>query len=194
MKKLLCVLAAFVAFTSVAIAQENESEKVRLDIVVADSISTNLMSTVNTTNLGVRFGFNNSKVGVLLGGMVREGFCTADIDDGFPLDYYISANPYVGIELWNAELLGGVIFAGDGNIAPYVSAAYNIDLIKPTEEDSSRLSLKLGVEYFWDQFTGEKGARKDESGVEFGAAVIDVFSTFIPKASIGLQYTFGWDF
>jgi len=194
MKKFICILAALAALTSVAIAQENDSEKVRLDLVVADTISTNIVSTVNNTNLGIRIGLNDNKVGLLAGGMIREGFCTSDLQYGFPVDYYISANPYIGVELWNTEILGGIIFLGGGDFAPYVSAAYNFDLIKPTTGTSDRLSLKLGLEYFFDQYQGKHGVHKDAENAGVGAAAVDVLSLIIPKASIGLQYTFGWGF
>ena len=79
MKKMLIVIAAMTALSVCAFAQENESEKVRVDIVAADSVCTNIFSTVNTTTLGVRIGLNNNKVGILAGGMLREGFCTGKI-------------------------------------------------------------------------------------------------------------------
>lgn len=189
MKKLFLLFIAMTGFAAGLFAQEN-NEKVRLDIVTGDSISTNLISTVNNTNLGIRLGLNNNKIGILAGGMIREGFCTADIEYGFPLDFYFCVNPYVGIELWNFELLGGLTISPDNEIFPYLSAAYNIDLIKPTEGFTDRLSLKLGVEYFMDMFKGEYGSTKDS----LGAAAVDVLSLMIPKASIGIQYTFGWGF
>lgn len=53
MKKIFIILSVFAVVTVSAFAQKNESEKVRVDIVTADTISSNIMSTVNTTNLGV---------------------------------------------------------------------------------------------------------------------------------------------
>lgn len=192
MKKIFIILSVFAVVTVSAFAQKNESEKVRVDIVTADTISSNIMSTVNTTNLGVRIGLNENKVGILAGGMIREGFCTADLENGFPLDYYINGNPYVGVELWNWEILAGAVFGENFNAAPYVAVNYNLDLIKPGKGFTDRLSLKFGVEYFWDMYTGEHGASKEGGAAGVGAAFIDLFSIYIPKASIGVQYTFGW--
>lgn len=191
MKKMLIVIAAMTALSVCAFAQENESEKVRVDIVAADSVCTNIFSTVNTTTLGVRIGLNNNKVGILAGGMLREGFCTGNIESGFNMDFYIGGNPFIGVELWNAEILAGLTIVGEGGIGPYVALNYNIDLIKPETGFTDRLSLKLGAEYFWDGFTG---AHSNAENAGLDAVAIDIVSTMIPKVSVGIQYTFGWGF
>lgn len=191
MKKMLIVIAAMAALSVCAFAQENESEKVRVDIVAADSVCTNIYSTVNTTALGVRIGLNNNKVGILAGGMLREGLCTADIKAGSNMDYYIGGNPFIGVELWNAEILAGFNMVKGSGIGPYVALNYNIDLIKPETGYSDRLSLKLGAEYFWDGFTG---AHSNAENAGIGAAAVDIISIMLPKVSVGIQYTFGWGF
>lgn len=191
MKKMLIVIAAMAALSVCAFAQENESEKVRVDIVAADSVCTNIYSTVNTTTLGVRIGLNNNKVGILAGGMLREGLCTADIKSGSNMDYYIGGNPFIGVELWNAEILAGFNMVKGSGIGPYVALNYNIDLIKPETGYTDRLSLKLGAEYFWDGFTG---AHSNAENAGIGAAAVDIVSIMLPKVSVGIQYTFGWGF
>lgn len=192
MKKIICILAALSAITIGAFAQENDSSKKRIDIVIADSICTNTASTANTTKLGLRFGFSDNNIGISAGGMVREAFCTANIDDGFPLDYYIAATPYIGIDIWNVDLIAGLDVLGDGNFSPYISLGYGWDLIEPSQESGSGLKLTLGTEYFIDQFTGTRGANKDADNAGIGAAAVDFLSIVIPKVSVGIQYTFGW--
>lgn len=59
---------------------------------------------------------------------------------------------------------------------------------------SDRLSLKMGLEYYVDNFQGKYGPYKDSEfpGLnEFGPNLISIF---IPKATIGIQYSFGWGF
>lgn len=193
MKKIFLILLALTAISFYSVGQESESEKVRLDIVMADTISTNLLSTTNTTNVGLRVGLNNNKIGILAGGMLREAFCTAELDKGLPIDYYINGTPYLGIELWNVELLGGVEFNQEFAVAPYVSLGYNIDLIKPETGFTNRLSLKLGIEYFFDAYTGAHSADSEEDNLSgLGAVAVDLFSVIIPRAYVGLQYTLGW--
>lgn len=193
MKKLLCILAAFAALTACIFAQE----KVRIDIVAGDSISTNLYTTSNSTNFALRVGLNDNKIGIIAGGLVREAFATENLvhaSDGFPMDFYCNANPYIGVELWNVEILGGIGFAGDYEITPYGSICYNLDLIKPTEGFSDRLSLKMGMEYYVDQFHGKYGPYKDSEYPGLNEAGVNLMSIFIPKLTVGLQYSVGWGF
>lgn len=190
MKKLICVLSLLSALLTCVFAND---EKVRLDFVAADTLSSNIYTTTNTTNLGLRVGLNNNKVGILAGGMIREAFATAELPS-IPTDFYWSANPYLGVELWNVEILGGVVIGKDFECSPYASLCYNLDLIKPNEVSNSRLSLKMGLEYYFDQFVGKYGPESNSDSAVVAGLGIDLFSVFIPKASIGLQYSIGKGF
>ncbi|MCQ2575755.1 MAG: hypothetical protein MJ162_03355 [Treponema sp.] len=192
MKKLLCIFAVVAALSTCVFAQD----KVRIDLVAGDSISTNLYTTSNTTNLGVRIGLADNKVGILAGGMLREAFSTYDFigAPGFTTDFYFNANPYVGIELWNFEILGGVCFLSENEVTPYGSICYNFDLIKPEGGFDDRLSLKVGLEYYVDQFQGKYGPYKDSEYPGLNNLGVDIISIFIPKVSVGLQYNIGIGF
>lgn len=213
MKKIITLLAAMAIMGTCAFAQEIESEtapltavteetaaasateNVRLDILIGDTVSTNTLALVNTTNLGLRLGLKENQIGVILGGMFREGFDLADIEYGFPLDFYWSANPYIGIELWDVEILGGVAFSSvaDGP-SVYAGIFYLFELIKQQPGFNDRLTLKAGVDYNIDMFTGKyiNDRRTDTEAI--GTAFVDLFSMLIPKVSVGVQYSFGWGF
>lgn len=192
MKKLFCILAVFSAVLVCTFAQETNSSDKRFEITVSDSIGTNIITLANTTKLGVRFSINNDNVGFLLGGYFREGFLIGDIAKGFPVDFYYNGGPYIGIDFWNVEILVGTEYGGEGSFLPYISLGYYWDLIKATSPSSSALNLKLGLEGYADQFKGKYGVQKENA--QLSAAIVDMFSLVIPKLTIGVQYSFGWNF
>lgn len=193
MKKLLLVIVSLAAMATCVFAQEEKkSNKVRIDLLAGDTISTNIFSTTNTTNVGVRFGFKDNNIGLITGVMAREAFLTAEIFDN-DWDFYFDFNPYIGIELWNWEIDAGVIptfSEDDSSIVPYAAVGYNFNLIKPTAENASGLKLKLGVEYFWDIYQNKFG-KKPESGEIAPCLGVDLASIIYPKLYIGVQYSFG---
>lgn len=195
MKKIFAFLIVFFVLLGVVTAKEKETlqENLRLEFVLGDSISTNILSLNNTTNAAVELTTYNNNIGFIAGAMYRES-----TDPDFNLHSF-NWNPYLGIELWNNEILVGAVFypyigSTDGennvdiNVGPYVAYNYTLDLIKPKTGVSNSLSLKFGVEYFFDVLSKDNATGED--GVE--TALLLAFSTFIPKASIGIQYKVGY--
>lgn len=193
MKKIFCMLCALAVLSTGLFAAEKENlkENFRVSLNVSDSISSNIISLVNTTSVGVEVSTYNDNIGLIGGVMFRE--MTLLSDDAFR-KWTINWNPFVGIELWNTEILVGFIpqrgDSGDMDFAPYAAVNYNFDLIPPTNGFSNSLSLKVGMEYFIDLYDS------DDSEEAIGNAFVAVFSMLLPKVSIGVQYKLGngWAF
>lgn len=193
MKKILSILAVLAILSAGVFAREKEDieENLRVSLNLSDSISTNLLSAVNTTNVGLEISTYNNNVGFLAGAMVREMIVLSE--NSFPGPTAINWNPYIGIELWNVEALFGVIpitGSEDSSWSPYISLGYNWDIIPPTNGLSNSLSLKFGLDYFVDVYKGK------DSEEELGNAFIAMFSILLPKAYVGVQYKLGrgWAF
>lgn len=195
MKKIITILAALLLLCGTLSAKEVPNENFRLEFALGDTVSTNLLTANNTTNVGVELSTYNTRVGFLAGAMFREG---TPIDFEFALAEF-NINPYVGISLWNNELLFGLIFypstsAVEDNtlsVGPYISYSYLWDLLPVKSGISNRLQLKFGLDYYADilSSTGKSG---DPTSDGVAAAFMAVFSLIIPKVQIGVQYKFGY--
>lgn len=187
------MICALVVLSTGLFAAEKETlnENLRVSLNVSDSLSTNIISLVNTTSLGIEISTYNDNIGFIGGVMFRE--MTLLSDDAFR-KWAINWNPFIGVKLWNTEILFGALpppkDSGDWDLNPYVAVNYNFDLIPPTNGFSNSLSLKVGLEYFIDIYNADDGEEA------IGNAFVAVFSMLLPKVSVGVQYKLGngWAF
>lgn len=196
MKKLFGILAVFFILASFVSAKETLEENMRVEFVLGDAISTNLLSMANTTNAAVEVTTYNNNVGFILGAMFRES-TLVDFEQ-FGKFRNFSWNPYIGIELWNNELdVGAIFYPSDASleqtgVAPYVAYSYMFDVIKPKTGVSNSLSIKLGAEWYPDLLSADSGEASDGLASVF----IMLLSIVIPKVNVGVQYKvgYGWGY
>lgn len=192
MKKFLGIFVILLTLCSSLTAQEQENsdEKFRVEFSVGDSLGTNILTVINSTNIGIEFGTCNNNVSYLAGCIIQEE-TTFDFD--FAL-FGLTPIPYLGVNLWNNEIIVGVsLIIDDSNKVvptPYISYSYIFDLIPAKLKSfSNSLQLKVGASWFPSVMRVTSNSTNEGDGL--GSALIAAFSLYIPKVNVGIQYQVG---